>query len=118
MTVVEGWLLYIPVLLGIILLDRSGCTNEVASLQSGCSTVFLLYIHVIYLYSHRISELVPVLLCPNFGWYPSAATLGALLQLIKGVSILLGTRITSELLNIAESSLKDVCKYMEELYGM
>ena len=36
----------------------------------------------------------------------------------KGVSILLGSHITPELLIVAESSLKDVYKDMEELYGM
>ena len=39
-------------------------------------------------------------------------------KLIKGVSILLGSHITLELLSIAESSLKDFYKDMEELYGM
>ena len=37
-------------------------------------------------------------------------------KLIKGVSILLGSHITPELLNAAESALKDFYKDMEELY--
>ena len=39
-------------------------------------------------------------------------------KLIQGVSILLGSHITPGLLNVAESSLKDFYKDMEEFYGM
>ena len=73
-----------------------------------------------FLCSHRASKLVLVLFCPNFRWYPTTALLIFIhcCKLIQGVYILLGSHITPGLLNVAESSLKDFYKDMEEFYCM